>query len=415
MKKDKNICNNCKIYLGKLFNQKKITKKELNFLKIPKRVLTFSVPLKKDDGSIEYYNAYRVQYNNILGPTKGGIRFHPEVNLEEVKILGFLMALKCALVMLPFGGAKGGIEIDPKKLSKNELERLSREFVRQSHEFIGPDIDIPAPDVNTDSQVMAWMMDEYSKIKGKFIPASFTGKPILAAGSKGRDISTALGGAFIFRKIADELKLTPSKTKVAIVGFGNVGGNIAQILYKWGYKIIAISDSKGGAYNPRGINIEKVILEKEKRKKISDMNLGKSITNSEILELDCDVLIPAALSGQINKENADKVKTKAILEMANAPMSAEADEILFRRKVRIIPDIFANAGGVIVSYFEWVQNITGNYWTEKVIFKELERIMEETFASIKKVCKIENCSMRDSAYIIATSRIIESAKIKGNL
>jgi len=266
IKQDKNVCINCQAQLTNLNKELKFTPQEMSLLKRPKRVLTFNIPLTKDDGTTEYFNGYRVQYNDALGPTKGGIRYHPSVDLKHVETLAFLMALKTSLVDIPFGGAKGGIEVDPKRLSKSELERLSRGFVRAIHEVLGPEKDIPAPDVNTDGQTMAWMADEYSKIKGKHTPAVITGKPVGLGGSEGRVMATALGGAYILRKLAQMEKMNPKKTKVAVQGFGNVGSNIAKILHRWGYNVVAVSDADGAVYDKEGLDIKKIIsMQKDPR------------------------------------------------------------------------------------------------------------------------------------------------------
>ena len=414
-KEEKNICSSCKHYIENMIQHMDISPSMADILKSPQRVITFKVPLRHDSGEVKHYNGYRVQYNDALGPTKGGIRFHPEVDIEDVKTLSFLMSLKCSLVGLPFGGGKGGIEVDPKQLSEAELERLSRSYVRQIHNFIGPDLDIPAPDVNTNAQVMAWMVDEYSKIKGKFIPGVFTGKPLEMGGSKGRSISTSLGGAYILRKLVEMEKLEPSKLKVAVQGFGNVGSNVAKILYDWGYKVVAISNSKEAIYNPEGLDIPDILKQQSGSRNFPKVPKSKSITNNELLKLDFDILIPSALSSQVTPSVAEELKAKIILELANAPVTPNADSILFKKGVKVIPDILANAGGVIVSYFEWVQNSSNEYWTEEVVFEKLEKIMVESFEKVCKTCKSEHCTLRDAAYIVAIDRILKAEKLRGNL
>lgn len=414
-KDDKNICSNCNIHLDNLTSKMNISEAELDLLKRPQKVFTFSIPLNMDSGKIIFLNGYRVQYNDALGPTKGGIRFHPKVNLQEVEMLAFLMVLKCALVDLPFGGAKGGIEVDPDKLSKAELERLSRGFIKEIHNFIGPKIDIPAPDINTNEQIMAWMVDEYSKIKGKFIPAVITGKPLELGGSQGRIISTSLGGAYILKRLLEIEELDPKELKVVIQGFGNVGFNLVKIFNEWGYKIIAISDSKGGIYNEDGLDIKEIISNQKGKGLLPDVKNTKKISNNELLELESDILIPAAVSHQITKENVDKIKAKIILEMANAPITPEADKILFEKGVKIIPDIIANSGGVIVSYFEWVQNLTNEYWTKQEVFQKLEKKITSAFNSIFRTCQIENCDLRSAAHIVAIRKILRAEKLRGKL
>ena len=415
MRENKNICYNCKTHLEKIAKEIKLSEPEFNLLKRPKRVFTFNIPLKMDSGKTRFFNGYRVQYNDALGPTKGGIRFHPNVDLEEVNTLAFLMVLKCAVAGLPFGGAKGGIEIDPKTLSKPELERLSRGYIREIHNFIGPQIDIPAPDLNTDEQIMAWMTKEYSKIKGKFIPGVITGKPIELGGSEGRTIATGLGGAFILRRLVKMKKWEPKETRIVIQGFGNVGANIAKILYDWGYKIIAVSDVREGIYDERGLNIKEILSKQVEPRFLPEMENIKKITNKELLELDCDVLIPAAVSHQITKENANEIKAKIILEMANAPTTPEADEILFKRGIKVIPDLVANAGGVIVSYFEWVQNSTNEHWSEEEVFEKLEKKIIKAFDSLYSTCQTEKCDLRVAAHILAIRKILKAEKLRGNL
>lgn len=368
-----------------------------------------------DNGDVKFFNGYRVQYNDALGPAKGGIRFHPDVDLEEVKMLSFLMALKCSLVGLPFGGSKGGIKVDPHTLSQTELERLSRAYIREVHNYIGPDIDIPAPDMNTNEQVMAWMVDEYSKLKGKFVPGVITGKPIELGGSQGRKIATAIGGAYVLRKFLNANKIKLDGLKVAVQGFGNVGGNIAKILHDWGCKIIAVSCSHGGIYNENGLDIPKIFDTAEPDKALPECNGAKKISNKELLELECDVLIPAATSHQITKENANDIKTKVILEMANAPIATEADTMLMERGVVIIPDILANSGGVIVSYFEWVQNSRNEYWTEQEVLQKLQKKIESAFDAIAATCKQEVCDLRTAAHTSAINRILKAERLRGNL
>jgi len=377
----------------------------------PQRVIEVTIPLKKDNGDVEVFVGYRVQHNNARGPYKGGIRFHPIVDLYEVKALATLMSLKCAVVNIPYGGAKGGVAVDPKELSKNELERLSRNYIRAIAPFIGPNVDIPAPDVGTDSQVMAWMFDEYSKIFG-FNPAIITGKPIEVFGSKLRDIATSLGGKFVLDVIVEKYKLK-EPIKVAIQGAGNVGAGMLKVLLEDPkYKVVAISDSKGGIYNEDGLNLE-VLDVKNKKGSVTEYEKGEKITNKELLELDVDVLVPAALENQITKNNADKIKAKIILELANAPTSFDADLILNERKVIVVPDILANAGGVTVSYFEWVQNLQGFYWNEQKIKEELKNIMENSTKDVLRISEEKKVSLREAAYLLAIDRIATAMRKRG--
>lgn len=415
MRNDKNICLNCKTYLDGLAEKMKLSGTELDLLKRPKRVFTFNIPLKMDSGGVRFFNAYRVQYNDALGPTKGGIRFHPHVDLEEVQTLAFVMALKCALVSLPFGGAKGGIQLDPTALSRSELERLSRGFVREIHNFIGPDIDIPAPDVNTNEQIMAWMIDEYAKIKGRFVPAAITGKPLGLGGSKGRSQATATGGSFVLRRFQEIEKTENQSLKIAIQGFGNVGANIAGILYEQGHKIIAVCDAEGGIYDEKGLNVKEIISKQKEKGAVPKINKFKRISNRELLELACDVLIPAAVSYQITKENAAKIKAKTILEMANLPITPQAHLMLTERGVKIIPDIIANAGGVIVSYFEWVQNSSNEYWSRERVLEKLEKKLRTAFDEIYLMSRNENYDLRCASHITAIRKILRAERLRGNL
>jgi len=413
MNQGKNICENCKGYLEIFSKRIGLSRQEIELLSRPEKILAFNIPLKMDSGQTRFFDGYRVQHNSALGPTKGGIRFHPSVNLEEVKELAFLMALKCAAVDLPFGGAKGGVRINPKELSQSELERLSRGYLRKVDDFIGPQKDIPAPDINTDEQIMAWMVDEYSKIKGKFTPAVITGKPIGLGGSKGRIAATGLGGAYVLKRFLELEKRDGKELKMAVQGFGNVGSNIARILNDWGYKVIAVSNSQGAIHSHQGLDINKILL--KENDSLEGVKEAKKITNQELLELDCDILIPAAIANQITGENAAKIKAKIVLEMANGPTTPEANQILLKREIKVIPDIIANAGGVIVSYFEWVQNLNNQSWPEEKVFKELKEKIIKAFDNIVLICQKENCDLRTAAYSFAIKKILEAEKARGDI
>src|SRR3989344_2010814 len=368
------------------------------------------------------YPAYRIQFNNARGPYKGGVRYHPEVTEEEVTDLAFWMTLKTAVADLPFGGGKGGVEVDPKELSGGELEELSRAYIRAFYKHLGPEVDIPAPDVYTTPQIMAWMRDEYEKLTGKAAPAVITGKPLENGGSKVRDIATALGGVYILEELLRQVSIN-TKT-VAIQGFGNAGYNAAKFLHKQGYVVVAVSDSKGGIYKQEGIVPEKVweIKEKEGRLGCYDVGTGSSIneikkdgsckiiSNEDLLELPVDILIPAALGGVITKENAGNVKAKIILELANGPTTAEADEILHKKGILVIPDILANSGGVTVSYFEWVQNLRHESWDEKTVQEKLQKKITDAFRLLWKEFKKKDQSLRTTAYIFAIRKILEAEK-----
>lgn len=408
------VCKICQIQLDKVSQTKKLTSKELFLLNNPKRVININFPLRMDDGKVRIISAFRIQYNDARGPTKGGIRFHQNVTEDEVKVLAFLMTLKCAVVNIPFGGAKGGVKINPKNLSKRELERLSREYIKQFARFLGEDYDIPAPDVNTTPQIMAWMLDEYEKIKGEKHPGVITGKPLELFGSKGRLYSTSQGGFYIIEEILKIRKLG-TKASIAIEGFGNVGYHIARILTENGYKVVAVSDSRGGIYNPKGIDIVKAKKFKDKKGKLQGFKEAKKITNEKLLQLDVDILVPAALEDAITKKNASKIKAKIIVELANGPISPDADKVLNKKKILIIPDILANAGGVTVSYFEWVQNLSNNYWTEQTVNKKLKEKMTQAFTEVKLIAEEEKCSFRKAAYILAINRILDAEKARGNL
>ncbi len=379
-------------------------------LKHPKRIISVRVPLKKDNGEIAFFEGYRVQYNNARGPTKGGIRFHPKVDLDEVKALSFWMTIKNAVVDIPYGGAKGGIALNPKELSVRELEMVSRNFIKEIHQFVGPDKDIPAPDVYTNDQIMAWMLDEFEKIKGGSYQGMITGKPLVLGGSKGRVYSTALGGVFVLEEALEKLNLGK---RVVIQGFGNAGSNMAKFLYNRGFVIIGVSDSKGGIYSNNGINIEKLIEFKKNTGSVVNFPDAKNITNSEILELETDILIPAALQNQIIKENANRIKAKMIAELANGPISFEADEILSKKGIVVIPDVLFNAGGVTVSYFEWVQNLYGYYWTEEEVNAKLKERITNGFNEILKIHDKYKTNLRDAAYILAMQRILKAEKKRG--
>ncbi len=375
-------------------------------LRQPDRDIRISIPVKMDDGSIKIFEGYRVEYNNTLGPYKGGIRYHPDTEINEVKALAFWMVLKCAVAGIPMGGGKGGITVDPKKLSKGELERLSRGWTQKLSDILGPHKDVPAPDVNTTPEIMDWIADEYAKITGDKTGAVITGKTLGKGGSEGRNTSTAQGAFYVFEKFKKELKM-PEKCKVVVQGFGNVGSNAAETFTKHGHKVIAISDSKGGIYNPNGLDIEKLLEYKKTTGTLSGFSESQNITNEELLATECDLLIPAAFEDVITENNADKIKAKAILELANGPTTPEADEILFKKGIPVIPDILANSGGVIVSYFEWEQNLKNEHWTEKEVFDKLKPMLEDNSEKILEKAKESNTTLRMGAFILALERIKE--------
>jgi len=381
-------------------------------LKHPMRVLIVNIPVAMDDGSIRVFTGYRVQYNDALGPTKGGIRYHPNVTLDEVTALAAWMTWKTAVTGLPLGGGKGGIRGNPKEMSKSELERLTRGYTRALAKFIGPFTDVPAPDVYTDAQTMAWIMDEYSGIVGYNAFGVVTGKPVQIGGSHGRNEATSRGLLYTVIDAAKHLGLKLKGATVAVQGYGNVGFHAAHLLHEIGCKIIAVSDSKGGIYNPEGLEPIKVQEHKSKTGSVVDYPNSKIITNEQLLELECDILVPAALENQITRANADKIKAKIVAEGANGPTTPEADETLFKNDVFIIPDILANSGGVIVSYFEQVQNQMNYYWPEAEVRAKLENTITKAFKSVLAMAQQHNVSMRTAAYLVAVKRISDAMLLR---
>jgi len=400
-----NPCEACESYLLELAEKTDITNEELNPLRKAEKVIELDVTFEKDDGSQETVKGFRVQYNSILGPTKGGLRFHKGVNLEEVTELSFLMALKTSLVGLPYGGGKGGIQINPKELSATELEKLSRAFMRELAPHIGPQVDIPAPDVNTTPEIMSWMLDEYEKTVGHPEPAVLTGKPIEKGGSEGRTSATGLGGFFILEEKYKEKD--PSDITVALQGFGNVSQYAALALYQKGFKVVAVSDSKTGIYNKDGLNIEDLKEFKYGKGSFLDYEAAEQISNEDLLELDVDVLAPSALGGVITKENVENIKAKTIIELANGPITPEADEILTQKGIEVIPDILANSGGVTVSYFEWRQNLDNEHWTQVDVNTKLQTTVLNAYKNVVAESERQSIDLRTASYYIAVKRILK--------
>jgi glutamate dehydrogenase/leucine dehydrogenase len=383
-------------------------------LKHPKRELTVNFPVRMDDGSYRVFTGHRVQYNMARGPTKGGIRYHPQVTLDEVRALAAWMTWKCAVVNIPYGGAKGGVVCDPKHMSKDELQRLTRRYASEISPIIGPEMDIPAPDVYTDSQTMAWIMDTYSMQKGYSVPGVVTGKPISLGGSEGRGEATGRGCAYVIREAAKDVNLKVKGAAVAVQGFGNAGSVAANLLYdEQGAKIVAVSDSKGGIYKADGLNPHTVEEYKAKTGSVVGFPGTKALSNDELLETKCDVLVPAALENQITKKNADKIQAKIVAEAANGPTLPEADDILFQKKVTVLPDVLANAGGVTVSYFEWAQDIQGYYWALDEVNSRLERVMVKSYADVHRVGTERKVHNRTAAYVVAIQRVVDAIKIRG--
>ncbi len=385
----------------------------LELLKHPKRTLVVSIPVRMDNGHIKVFTGMRVQHLDAFGPFKGGIRYHPEVCLDEVKALAIWMSIKCAVVGLPYGGAKGGIICNPKEMSESELEHMTRRFTHEIIDIIGPYRDVPAPDVYTSAREMAWIFDTYSEAKGFATPEVVTGKPISVGGSLGRREATSRGTVISVREAAKRIKLDLKNATVAIQGFGNVGSNAAILITEYGCKIVAVSDSRGGIYNPKGFDPKEVKKHKEKTGSVIGFSGTKKITNEELLELPVDILIPAALENQILATNAPRIKAKIIGEGANGPTTPEADEILYQKGIFVVPDILANAGGVTVSYMEWVQNLTRESWTESEVNGKLEDRMVASFDEVYKVHQREKVHMRTAAYIVALTRIAEAIKDRG--
>lgn len=387
-----------------------------DIIKNPQRETKVYLPVEMDDGTVQVFEGYRVQHSNIRGPFKGGIRFHQDCNLNEVKALATWMSLKCAVVNIPYGGAKGGVRVDPNNLSQRELRKLTRRYAFAIEPLIGADTDIPAPDVNTNSQTMAWILDTYSMLKGKPCPGVVTGKPLELGGSKGRNSATGRGVAISTKLILERDGKKLEDVTVAISGMGNVGGNAARILGHRGSKIVALSDVSGGIYCEKGLDADEIseFLEiKGKQLKDYQKEGVSHISHEEVLTCKCDVLIPAALENQINAENAEKLQCSYIIEGANGPTSVEADALLEERGIILVPDIFANSGGVIVSYFEWVQNIQILTWNRDQVNKTLEKIMSAAFIEILEESQQSQCSLRMAAYIIALKRLIYAEEIKG--
>jgi len=385
----------------------------LKILSKPKRTLTVSIPVRMDDGSTEVFEGYRVQHNLSLGPAKGGIRFHPDVNMEEVIALAMLMTYKCAVVNIPYGGAKGGVICNPKDLSLSELERLTRRFTSEISIIIGPEKDIPAPDVYTNPQIMAWIMDTFSMQHGFSMPAVVTGKPIEIGGSEGRNEATGLGVVYTIEEAAARMKMDLSGAIVVVQGFGNVGSVAALALEQLGSKIIAVSDSKGGIFDEKSLNITAVSEYKKQTGSVVEYPNSSLIANEELLALDCDILVLAALENQINEENANQINAKLVAEGANGPTTYRGDQILNQRGIIVIPDILANAGGVVVSYFEWVQGIQHFFWTEAEVKRQLQRRMSTSFGEVYDICTDQGVSMRTAAYILALSRVTKAMSIRG--
>lgn len=381
-------------------------------MKEPLRILTVRIPIRMDDDSVKIYTGYRAQHNDAVGPTKGGVRFHPDVTEDEVKALSIWMSLKAGIMDLPYGGGKGGIICDPREMSFRELERLSRGYVRAISQVVGPTKDIPAPDVFTNSQIMAWMMDEYSRIREFDSPGFITGKPLVLGGSHGRESATAKGVTICIREAAKKKGIELEDARVVIQGFGNAGSFLAKFMHDSGAKVIGISDAYAALHNPDGLDIDYLLDRRDSFGTVTKL-FKETITNQELLELDCDILVPAAIENQITKNNAHNIKASIVVEAANGPTTLEATKILTDRGVLLVPDVLASAGGVTVSYFEWVQNNQGYYWTEEEVEKKLQEIMVRSFENIYQTAAIRRVDMRLAAYMVGVRKLAEASRFRG--
>lgn len=386
----------------------------LAYLSVPQRELIVHFPVQMDDGSMRMFEGFRIHHNMVKGPTKGGIRYHPDVTLDECRALAMWMTWKCALMNLPYGGAKGGVVVDPGALSKRELEKMTRRYATEISLFIGPERDIPAPDVGTNAQVMAWIMDTYSMHKGYSIPAVITGKPVAVGGTVGREYATGLGVTYVTRAVLRQrLGRSLEDATVAVQGFGNVGSWTARTMHERGARIVAISDKFGGIYNPNGLDLRLLMRHLAETGSVTKFPQSQPISNAELLELEVDILVPAAMEGQITKENADRVRATVLAEGANGPTTPDADEILDKKGVIIIPDILCNAGGVVVSYFEWVQGLQSFFWDENEVRRQMERKLLDNLDVVIRVSMQRKCSLRMAAYVIAVERIMEAIQLRG--
>lgn len=410
--------------LERIAEQTGIAEEVVEALRLPREHVTTSIPVRMDDGRVRHFTGHRCRYNDARGPTKGGIRFHPEVSAAEVQALALWMTLKCAVVDLPYGGGKGGVEVDPKGLSPGELERLSRGYMRAMADVVGPDKDVPAPDVYTNAQIMGWMVDEYQIIQRRKQPAVITGKPLSLGGSLGRDEATGRGAYVVVRELARRVGLEPEKTRVAIQGFGNAGTHLGTLLQEAGYRVVAVSDSRGAVYSDEGFDVASLRQHKEATRKLEGVYCEGSvcelveherISNEELLALDVDLLVPAALGGVIHEENAGAVRARWIVEVANGPVTGGADDRLAAQGVQVLPDVLANAGGVTVSWFEWVQNRQGHSWKLDTVRERLEEVMARAFASTWDAHRQEGFGLRAAAYAVGLRRIAEALRAEGTV
>jgi glutamate dehydrogenase (NAD(P)+) len=391
-------------------------KLERNLLEVfrqPKRILQVAIPVRMDDGEVEVFNGYRVHYSLARGPAKGGIRYHPDVSLDEVKALAMWMTWKCAVVGIPYGGAKGGVQVDPKRMSEGELERMTRRYASEILPFIGPEKDVPAPDMNTDERIMAWIMDTYSMNQGFSVPGIVTGKPLSIGGSMGRSGATSRGVVVATMCALRQKGLSADGLRVAIQGFGKVGGFAAQLFHDAGFNVVAVSDVKGGVYNSRGLNPSGLMRYRQEAETIAGYPNADAISNEELLELDCDVLVPAAMEDQITETNAGRIRASIVVEAANGPTTPPADHILMERGILVVPDILANAGGVTVSYFEWVQDIQAYFWSEDEVNKRMTEVMERAYENVRSMSEEHRVRLRLAALAIGIGRVAEAHRVRG--
>jgi glutamate dehydrogenase len=412
MEESLNLFTSTQVVIKEALNKLGYGDEMYELLKEPLRMLTVRIPIRMDDGSIKIFTGYRSQHNDAVGPTKGGVRFHPEVNEDEVKALSMWMSLKCGIVDLPYGGGKGGIICDPRSMSMGELERLSRGYVRAISQIVGPTKDIPAPDVYTNSQIMAWMMDEYSRLREYDSPGFITGKPLVLGGSQGREKATAQGVVICIEEAAKKRGISIEGARVAVQGFGNAGSFLAKFMHDAGAKVVAISDAYGALYDPNGLDIDYLLDRRDSFGTVTTL-FDNTLTNEELLELDCDILVPAAVSNQITAANAHNIKASIIVEAANGPTTLEATKILSDRGILLVPDVLASSGGVTVSYFEWVQNNQGYYWTEDEVTEKLEKVLVQAFDNVYQTSQQRKVNMRLAAYMVGARKMSEASRFRG--
>lgn len=407
-----NLLTSTQVVINEALSKLGYNQEMYELLKEPLRMLTVRIPVRMDDGSVKVFTGYRAQHNDAVGPTKGGVRFHPEVDEEEVKALSMWMSLKCGIVDLPYGGGKGGIICDPRTMSMGELERLSRGYVRAISQIVGPTKDIPAPDVYTNSQIMAWMMDEYSRLREYDSPGFITGKPLVLGGSQGREKATAQGVVICIEEAAKKRGIDIKGARVIVQGFGNAGSFLAKFMHDAGAKVIGISDAYGALYNPAGLDIDYLLDRRDSFGTVTTL-FENTITNAELLELDCDILVPAAISNQITAKNAHNIKASIVVEAANGPTTLEATKILTDRGILLVPDVLASSGGVTVSYFEWVQNNQGYYWSEEEVNEKLQKVLVKSFNNVYETSQNRNVNMRLAAYMVGVRKMSEASRFRG--